>query len=241
MSRDGDILDHVLGDAGDPERARMADLARRDPELAAELEELGAIAEALRAAPAEAWDERRVPPLPALPVAAAGDDPGDEAPAGGVVVPLRRHVSMPRFAAVAASLALLAGGVGIGALVFGGDGASPDPSGPAITLQSFGEGGPGAEGVARPISAGGGDLVLDVSGLAPSAGDEFYTAWLIDDDGGLQALGSFRVPEGGAASVTLPLPVDLEDFSVVDVSVESPDGDTGHSGRSVLRGTIGTA
>lgn len=94
--------------------------------------------------------------------------------------------------------------------------------------------------MARTVSAADGDLLLDVSGLEPSRGDEFYTAWLIDDEGGLQSRWSFRVPPEGAATVTVPLPVDLTDFWVVDVSVETPDGDTGHSGRSVLRGTIST-
>jgi hypothetical protein len=236
MSRDGDILDYVLGDADADERGRIVAMSQEDDDLARELETLSDTVAALTAMPGEAWSEVSVPPLPDLRRGENVTGTADEG--GGVILPFRRRVSMPRFAAVAASLALVASGIGIGALMFDGGDDAPAPAGPAIALESFGEGSPDAQGIARTISAGVGDMVLDVSGLAPSSPGEFYTAWLIDTDGGLQALGSFRVPEGGTATVSVPLPVDIGDFALVDVSVEAPDGDTGHSGRSVLRGEI---
>jgi hypothetical protein len=239
MSRDGEILDYVLGDANADQRGCIIALSQEDDDLARELETLSNTVGALKAMPGEAWSEVSVPPLPDLSLGADLTGAVDEG--GAVILPFRQRVSMPRFAAVAASLALVASGIGIGALMFDGGGDSPAPTGPAVALQSFGEGGPDAQGIARTISTGAGDMVLDVSGLAPSSAGEFYTAWLIDADGGLQALGSFRVPEGGAATVTVPLPVDIGDFSLVDVSVEASDGDTGHSGRSVLRGEISGA
>ncbi|MEU4782493.1 hypothetical protein [Micromonospora sp. NPDC023633] len=45
---------------------------------------------------------------------------------------------------------------------------------------------------------------------------------------------------GDAADELLPLPpnVDLEAYSVVDVSAEAYDNNTAHSGKSLLRGTL---
>jgi hypothetical protein len=44
----------------------------------------------------------------------------------------------------------------------------------------------------------------------------------------------------GAADVVLPVPpgADLNRFRLVDVSAEAHDGDSAHSGTSLLRGTL---
>jgi hypothetical protein len=249
MSRDGDILDYVLGDMPDEHRDLMAARADDDERLARELDELGAIVSGLRAMPDEAWDEVDIPPLPALTLPADEDDeeggsgPGEHETGGGgaVILPFRRRVSMPRFAAAAAAAAFLVAGIGIGGLVFGGSDGEPAPTGPAIELASFDEGGPDAHGEVRTVASGGGSLTLDVSGLDPSKPGEIYTLWLIDPEENLLTLGSFLVPAEGATTVTVPLPVSLENFSAVDVSVEEPNGGPEHSGRSVLRGPISGA
>lgn len=249
MSRDDDILDYVLGEADFETISALDDLATEDSELAAELEGLLGVVAALETLPEGAWERVDTPALPPLPpltalpeVERADAGPGAGVAggdAGGVVVPLRRRVSMPRFAAVAASVALLAAGVGIGAVAFnGGSAAEPAPAGPAIELVSFDQGGPDAAGEVRPLASAEGSLTLDVSGLDPSLPGQIYTLWLIDPDSNLLTLGSFLVPAGGATTVTVPLPVDLEDFWAVDVSIEESNGDPGHSGRSVLRGEI---
>lgn len=249
MSRDGDILDYVLGEASGDERDLLDALAADDDALAHELDGLGAVVSSLRAMPDEAWDDSEIPPLPALTLHADEDggegEPGpgeSDSPGGGaVILPFRRRVSMPRFAAAAAAAAFLVAGIGIGALAFGDSGSTPAPTGPAIELASFDEGGPDAHGEVRTVSSGGGSLTLDVSGLDPSGPGEIYTLWLIDPEENLLTLGSFLVPEEGATTVTVPLPVSLENFSAVDVSVEESNGDPGHSGRSVLRGPISGA
>jgi hypothetical protein len=249
MSRDRDILDYALGDASDEQRDLMDSLADDDDELARELDRLGAVVSALHAMPDEAWNDVEIPPLPALTLPADEDrgkgEPGageSETPGGGaVILPFRRRVSMPRFAAAAAAAAFLVAGIGIGGLIFDGGESQPTPTGPAIELVSFDEGGPDAHGEVRTVSSGGGSLTLDVSGLDPSKPGEIYTLWLIDPEENLLTLGSFLVPEEGATTVTVPLPVSLENFSAVDVSVEEPDGGPEHSGRSVLRGPISGA
>jgi hypothetical protein len=87
------------------------------------------------------------------------------------------------------------------------------------------------------VSSDDGGLRLQVSGLAPSASGDFYELWLLDGPERLLSLGAFRVPASGSAEVTVPLPVEVTDFRFVDVSAERDDGDPGHSGASVLRGS----
>ncbi|MDH4144256.1 MAG: anti-sigma factor [Acidimicrobiia bacterium] len=78
-------------------------------------------------------------------------------------------------------------------------------------------------------------LDLDVSNLAPSEPGSFHELWLIDRDvtklvslGPLRPDGRYVVPDG----------LDLATYPVVDVSTEPIDGDTSHSGHSVLRGVL---
>jgi len=65
--------------------------------------------------------------------------------------------------------------------------------------------------------------------------DGYYEVWLVDEDiedmvslGPLRGDGIYRIPEG----------VDFHEFPVVDVSIEPDDGNSTHSGSSVLRGTL---
>jgi anti-sigma-K factor RskA len=86
-----------------------------------------------------------------------------------------------------------------------------------------------------------GTLRVRVTGLAPSAGRDFYELWLMDGTDRLVSIGSFRVPSSGSAEVAVPLPVPVRDFRFIDVSREPEDGNPAHSGDSVLRGPTGTA
>ena len=79
-------------------------------------------------------------------------------------------------------------------------------------------------------------LNLSMTGMDAPAG-EYLELWLLggpDDDPvslGDASAGQFDVSDA----------VDLEQYSVVDVSVEAYDGDQSHSGRSVFRGSLGSA
>ena len=75
-----------------------------------------------------------------------------------------------------------------------------------------------------------------VSGLPPTTDGQFYEMWLLGADKQLVGLGSFRVGEDGTATLKLPLPVNPDQFSYFDISLEPGDGNPGHSGVSVLRG-----
>ncbi|MCA2217295.1 anti-sigma factor [Jidongwangia harbinensis] len=92
-----------------------------------------------------------------------------------------------------------------------------------------------ARGDARVLS--GAALEVDVRNLPLTPGH--YEIWLIDpeDITKMQAIGA--VPQGTDA-VQLPIPpgTDLNRYRLVDVSAEPNDGNSAHSGNSLLRGTL---
>jgi anti-sigma-K factor RskA len=226
MSRDDDIVDYLLDELEPADRARVERAMSDDPAFREEVDRMRPLVADLGALPEEAWGggSEAVPPLPPLPPLA---------PVAGLAERrASRRLSLRPAMAIAASLAALAIGVAIGAIVASG---GSEPSGPAIALASFGEGGPSASGLARVISSDGEELRLNVDGLRPSEGGQFYELWLLDGPEKAVSLGSFRVPDTGAAELSVPLPFALTDFRYIDVSVEPEDGVATHSGRSVLR------
>lgn len=76
-------------------------------------------------------------------------------------------------------------------------------------------------------------LVVDVD--APDV-DGYLEVWLLTPD--VSGLVSLGVLTGGVADVAIPDGLDLDTFSVVDVSVEPFDGDPAHSGESLVRGAL---
>ncbi len=83
-----------------------------------------------------------------------------------------------------------------------------------------------------------GDLAIDVEAPTEVGDGEFLELWLLEvgDDGvqNLESLG--RVDGSGRYDV--PDDLDLDRFSVVDISVELDDGNPDHSGNSVVRGEL---
>ena len=172
--------------------------------------------------PREAW-ERPAPPPP----------PWAEAQHGR----RRRGVLLRPLPAIALSVALLAVGVGVG-LLLGGDQDSAEPGETPVTaqLEPVGKRGAGASGSVRLEPRAGGRATVELTGLRPSSGQDFYELWLLGDDGRLVSLGALRVPESGSATAEVELPVDPARFSFIDVSREPADGNPAHSSISVLRG-----
>jgi len=88
------------------------------------------------------------------------------------------------------------------------------------------------------VVAEGDQLYLDlVLPTMPDLEDEngYYELWLIDNEvNDMVSLGAVQ----GSTRIALPDGVDLEVLPIVDVSVESVDGDATHSGQSVLRGVL---
>jgi hypothetical protein len=94
---------------------------------------------------------------------------------------------------------------------------------------------PAAAGAAQVLADG--QLSVDVRNLPLTPGH--YEIWLIDPDDTdkMQALGA--MPQN-ADEVRLPIPpgTDLNRYRLVDVSAEPNDGNSAHSGNSLLRGTL---
>ena len=93
-----------------------------------------------------------------------------------------------------------------------------------------------------PANARGDALVLDGEELKVDVSDlpltaRYYEVWLLnpDDPTKMQSLGSLP-----GKDVVLPIPpgTDLNTYRLVDVSAEAHDGNSAHSGDSLLRGTL---
>ncbi|MEV1144193.1 anti-sigma factor, partial [Micromonospora sp. NPDC049799] len=117
------------------------------------------------------------------------------------------------------------------------DPKDPEPA-PRVVLASaplaaYGSTPPDATGEARVFDNG--RLHLHVANLPDVPG--YYEVWLINPT----TMEMFSVGVlGDEPDELLPLPpkVDLEAYSVVDVSAETLDNNTAHSGNSLLRGTL---
>jgi anti-sigma-K factor RskA len=227
---DAVIADFLLGELPEADRAQVERRIASDPAFAESVARMRTVVEGLDAMPPLGWPGDETPALPPLP------------PLPGLARRRRFAWPSPRpWVAITGAAAVLAAGVAIGALVSRDGGADAPPQGPALALARLGDAGPSARGVARVLDGPDGTLRVQVTGLAPSAGGDFYELWLMDDADRLVSLGAFRVPASGSAEVDVPLPVPVGDFHFIDVSREPEDGNPAHSGDSVLRGPTGTA
>jgi anti-sigma-K factor RskA len=229
--RDALLADLLLGELSAEDRPRAEALLRDDPVFRAEVERLSPIVGTLSELPPDVWTPPAPPPL-RLGTAAPAAEP-ERAPRREHARWWSRLMTRPALVA-AACLVLVAGGFGLGVLVSGGTDGAAAPGGPELTLAALGSADPGATGRAVLPPGPGGSLTLDVSGLAPSGPDDHYEVWLLKGPDDMVALGGFRVPEDGRATVSVPVPVDASGYRV-DVSLEPNDGKPAHSGDSVLR------
>jgi hypothetical protein len=89
--------------------------------------------------------------------------------------------------------------------------------------------------VVETMSDGSRVLVVDLD-KSESSDDGFREVWLLKPDvSGLVSVGTL---DGASGRFDLPAGLDLEQFSVVDVSEEQFDGDPAHSGDSIVRGPL---
>lgn len=143
----------------------------------------------------------------------------------------------PRLLVVAAALVLVLAGVG---LVARGVLRSDDQTVAAeASLSSEGlDGAAPATGRAELIRVDA-RRVLDISVPGVRAEDgTVLEVWLIDPaSDGLQSLGTI-VDDAGPTRLPVPEAIDVDRFSVVDVSLEPLDGDPAHSADSVVRGNL---
>lgn len=253
----------LLGELSEQERARFEARLARDPALRAEAERLGAVVARLEAVDDAVWAAQSMPG-DAADGATAGGATAGRAPAGGAVA--GRSAPGPSVAggatrsrkragfrwrglpaplhggAVAlACAALLAVGVGAGALLDGGlgdGGRAPTVTvaAPAVVLAPLGRAPAGASADAR--MDGPNRMVLTVRDLPPAPAGAYYEAWLLDGPGEMVPVASFAVGDDGAAVVAVPLPASAGDYRYLDVSLQHVADGPEHSSDSVLRGRI---
>ncbi|TFV80882.1 anti-sigma factor [Microbacterium sp. dk485] len=174
--------------------------------------------------PAAAASAPPAPPAaPSPPAAGAGSPPA--APRG------RTRMLFT----LAASVALLLVIVGIGVAV--------RPSQPvevaAASLDAF-PAHPGARGSATVIETDDRERVVRVTLDADAdTGDGSREVWLITADA--TALVSLGTLEGSEGTFPIPPDIDIDEYVLVDVSLEPEDGDPQHSGDSIVRGELRAA
>lgn len=95
----------------------------------------------------------------------------------------------------------------------------------------------GSSGFAELAQIADGERVLRVSLDVSTSGDGVREVWLLTAE--VDGLISLGLLEGTSGEFIVPETVDLERFSVVDVSQEPLDGDPTHSGNSIVRGPLG--
>lgn len=196
--------------------------------------------------------ERPEPPkldLAAITGAAAS---GDRATTPASAPPRRTDRRWPGPLVLAGgALACIALGMVSGAALFGGDSparqvvattpSTPESTLPArrrdVSLARFDKAAPldAAADASVFTATDGRTIELRVRGLKQPRKGEFYELWVLGNDGRMVSLGIVRVDASGSAEVRLPLPVSLRRFPVIDLSLESGDGDPTHSGHSILR------
>ena len=173
------------------------------------------------------------------PPAATPSDP--EAGGDSNVVALDRRRSRGPLWGIAA-VAAMAGAVVGGAVVW----AAVDRAGTGTsTTEQF-----VAQAVLAPlpdkqVSSPGEATVMDsadgqvvrVDARSLPATDGFYEVWLLDEGlTKLVALGA--LPAGSVGTFTIPPGMSVADYPVVDISLESYDGDPSHSKNSLMRGEL---
>jgi anti-sigma-K factor RskA len=194
-----------------------------------------AAATGVTAAPRPEATAAAAPAAPAAvppPPPAAVPPPAAPTPEPAAVVPLRTRRS--RLLLAAAASLVVGVGIGAGAVALG----TGDDEGLAVAAAALDPlEGSGASGEARVVERADGTLVLEVDLTAADPERGFYEVWLLDE--AVEDLVSLGIVRGGSeVALTLPSGVDLGEYPIVDVSVEPLDGEPGHSGVSVARGTL---
>lgn len=136
-----------------------------------------------------------------------------------------------RLLAAAAAVAVVTAVGGVAAWQRSDDEGTPASRDRVAPLLAVGDG-PGGE-VRTATDAGGTDLTIVADQLPAAGAGAFYQAWLLDPDT------NKMLSLGPLSGDTSRFRVDSDlvaDYSEVDVSLESDDGDPAHSATSVLRG-----
>jgi len=156
---------------------------------------------------------------------------------GGTVVPLsarRPRRWAPVLVAAASALVI---GIGAGVLWERQSVEPPETTIASATLEPLPDWqGSTGEAVVERTPSGERQIVVTLDAPAPEG--TFREVWLLTPD--VSGLVSLGVLDGDEGRFVLPEGLDLDTYSVVDVSEEAFDGDPAHSGQSVVRGPLAT-
>ena len=158
----------------------------------------------------------------------------------------REPLSRRSIAVAAATVVLVVAGVVAALVVFGDSGDAGDessiPTEPAsvelfdVPLES--------EGAHEYLGSALGEqedarltLTVDVEIDDPPRG-HIYEVWLYNGRRDAISLGTAAPDDEGVLLTTLELPGSYDQYAYVDLSLEPEDGDAGHSGRSIARGSL---
>jgi hypothetical protein len=160
--------------------------------------------------------------------------PPDPAPVDTGLLHRARRRTVALVAAVVVALAL----AGLGGYLAGRVTDGPGDGSVVARLAPIGPADPNGSG--QVVMLPDGRMTITLSGVTTPPGGDYLEAWLLDPaTARLIALGGLtRDGDGYRGTFTVPSDLPLSGYPTVDVSVESWDGDPGHSGRSVLRGEI---
>ena len=186
---------------------------------------------------AETQGLRALPPPPER--VWAGIEAAVTAPVRRLPQKRERRWVLPVLAAAAAAVLAIAGTVTVDRIVDRPAAPTAPPVTAKASLVRLGSAPVAAGGAAEVIADD--RLRVDVRNLPLTTG--YYEVWLIDPDDTTRMMAMGNLPRAALAGeddVVLPLPpgADLNRFRLVDVSAEAHDGDSAHSGKSLLRGTL---
>lgn len=227
------------------ELVEVVTLAREAPALLPEVPErvwAGITTELDLDIDAESTDSRLSAPLASASDAATPAASEATTTGHGNVVSLDQRRRRPAMWAIA-SAAAMAGAVIGGAVVWsavdrGTDGSrTPDAFVAQAVLAPLTDTVP-APGDASVVDSPDGEVVrVDARALPDS--DGFYEVWLLDS-AGLKMVALGALPAGSVGTFTLPPGLSIDEYPVVDISLESYDGDPTHSTNSLMRGVLET-
>ncbi len=198
------------------------------PDLAADPFETAAVATAATRPVGDQQEDATVTPISDAQGRRAGGSPADDGGAG------TRRRWWP--VAIAAAAAGVVAGIAVGAALagLGGDQPASQTVVASAALDAFPGWSTAGSAVVEEDDDGVRSIVVNLDAQVPST--EVREVWLIRSDAsGLVSLGLL---DGSSGRFIVPNSIDLDEFTLVDVSAEPVDGDPAHSGDSIVRGEL---